>query len=197
MDRRCQYHIPRQVLGCERPDYPPRIWRRCRVRSRTESDADSRANNTGISESDACDAIGITDANADSRANSTGITESGAKSSSNPGADANADSGTHAGTEPCAHVGTEPNANACDANSGAIGISGSNPGTEPNTVDDSDSHSKANSGADSNRDSYSKADSVGISESVTGTVGDQEPEPCKLVPSPNEIKPAAQCRQQL
>ena len=120
-------------------------WQR-RIRSRTESDTDSNA----------CDAIGITDANADSRANNTGITESG-----------------------------------------AIGISGSNPGTEPNTVDDSDSHSKANSGADSNRDSYSKADSVGISESVTGTVGDQEPEPCKLVPSPNEIKPAAQCRQQL
>jgi len=105
-------------LGCERPDYPPRIWRRCRVRSRTKSDTDSNA----------CDAIGITES------------EPVSISGSNPGTDSNARANSGANHE----SDRDSDSNACDA----IGIT------------------------DANADSYSKADSVGISESVTGTVGD-------------------------
>ena len=135
MDRRCQYHIPRQVLGCERPDYPPRIWRRCRVRSRTKSDTDSNA----------CDAIGVTDANA------------------NPGAESY--TGTHAGTDSDARANNSDanadpvgDANSCDA----IGITES----EPNACD-----------AIGISDADSDSDAIGITESVTDTVGVYDPEP--------------------
>ena len=160
MDRRCQYHIPRQVLGCERPDYPPRIWRRCRVRSRTKSDTDSNACDAiGITESepvsisgsnpgtdsDACDAIGVTDANA------------------NPGAESY--TGTHAGTDSDARANNSDanadpvgDANSCDA----IGITES----EPNACD-----------AIGISDADSDSDAIGITESVTDTVGVYDPEP--------------------
>ena len=126
MDRRCQYHIPRQVLGCERPDYPPRIWRRCWVRSRPDANADSRANNTGITEPEpnACDAIGITESELVSISGSNPGTDSDARannSGANPESDRDSNSDARANNSGI----IEPGSNACDA----IGITESVTGT--------------------------------------------------------------------
>ena len=104
MDRYCQYHIPRQVLGCECPDYPTRIRRQRRVHAHADPDSGTY---------------------------------------SEPGA--HADPGTE----------SEPDAHACDANSGAIGI------TESESVG-----TKPVGHADSDTIGITKPDTVGVSESV-------------------------------